>query len=256
MKFLTYTNRGYLKLSENLVRNFQQPFMERHALVLECLDAESLRIASRWSGSNIHPRQTVLNMHPLLCTFAKYDTFMFNALVRYKFILLLHHLTEDVWYLDSDIAIFQDPVALVSEYEDCDWIMQLDEPTPNRRVNWCTGCFRVKCTSASQAFLAGLLRYYAKTSSARDNDQDVFNQFVQTPECDELCLGERFSIRPLDAKLFQNGRNAFDQGWHVTEHPAIVHANYRIGEEAKIEALIACRRWFVEGAHSYAYLRT
>jgi hypothetical protein len=217
--------------------------MRHHTLVMECLDDESLEVATGWNFPNLHPTRTIFNESPVLRNFAVYGTVAFNDLMRYKLPLVLHHLAQDLWYLDADVALFQDPVAFVSAFEEYDLLMQLDEAPPGEQY-WCTGCFRFKNTRASRAFLVEVLRYYCTMPAGEYHDQKILNNFLLSPEFEVLRARENFAIAPLDIRLFQNGKNAFHRGWHKTENPVIVHANYKRGERRKINALISCDKWF------------
>lgn len=247
MLFLTFTNLGYLNLTKNLAKNFQQAFMRHHTLVVECLDKESLKAAECWNLSNVRPLRTIPTEGILARDFSEYNTLVFNQIVKFKFLLILQHLAEDVWYLDADVGIFKDPTLFISDFEKYDWLMQLDEPPPVPR-NWCTGCFLVKNTRIAKTVLKGLLRFYTDECPGNYNDQEIFNRFVRSSAFDALCSMDRFSIAPLDKKLFQNGLNAFECGWHKNERAVLVHANYRIGEREKIKALASCGKWFMQGA--------
>jgi hypothetical protein len=218
--------------------------MRHHVLIVECLDDDSLNAAKRWDFPNVHAERTIFDMPPSLSDFANYSTVAFNEFVKYKFLLVFHHLTEDLWYLDADIAIFHDPVLFLRDFDSHDWLMQLDADQPHRLHHWCTGCFLAKNTPASRRFLEQFLHYY-KTKSFNDkDDQKIFNRFVTSTDFKLFCEGEKFSCAPLDPKLFQNGKNAFRRGWYKTEKPVFVHANYRRGEHSKISALMACGKWF------------
>jgi hypothetical protein len=218
--------------------------MRNHTLIVECLDKESLRAAECWNISNVRPVRTTLTEGLWARSFSDYNTLAFNQIVKLKFLLILHHLAEDVWYLDADVGIFQDPALFIADFEKCDWLMQLDEPPPMPR-NWCTGCFLIKNTHSSKAILNALLRFYENKCSSRYNDQEVFNRFIRSSAFEALCATEGFSIAPLDKKLFQNGLNAFECGWHKDKRTVLVHANYRIGEREKIKALASCGKWFL-----------
>jgi hypothetical protein len=247
MLFLTFTNCGYLNLTENLAKNFQQTFMRHHTLVIECLDKESLKAAECWDISNVRPMRTIPAERIWARDFSDYNTLAFNQIVKCKFSLILHHLVEDVWYLDADVGICQDPALFIADFEKYDWLMQLDEPPPMPR-NWCTGCFLVKNTQMSKIVLNGLLRFCADMSSGPYNDQEVFNWFIRSSAFDALSSKDEFSIAPLDKKLFQNGLNAFECGWHKNGRAVLVHANYRVGEREKIKALASCGKWFMRPA--------
>jgi len=229
MTFLTITNFGYVDLAENLALNFQQTFMSHHRLIVDCMDELSLSRAATWKFKNIRVCDTVSGYRD----FAEYGTTAFQEVVKHKFPILhshLNHENHDVWYLDGDIGIFEDPAKYIRDNVNVQ--MQADEPN-QAGTNWCTGCFVVRNTAESRLLFSELSK--CKYASDTSNDQRLFNGFVRQNGMD---------ICGLDVERFQNGFRAINCNWWVERRPAIVHVNYRRGKKRKIDALMRCGKWF------------
>ena len=244
MLFLTMANAGYLELTENLIANFQQSYMLRHDLIVECLDTETNAILSVCNHSNINLMNSLsCSSHP---QFYDYNSEGFRRIVSLKFPLLCLHLRRGqghLWFTDSDIAYLRDPEPCVTK--DWDVITQTDEQSEEAYygTNQCTGSMLVNSNSKSLAFFESIRDFHAQHPDL--NDQEAFGAFLVSKKIVDVRNLETCKFNILNPTLFPSGYKAFWSGVTLDPQTVAVHANFLIGKDAKRAALIRCGGWFL-----------
>lgn len=170
-----------------------------------------------------------------------FGTSGFNELsyIRYKIINELLNENKTVWYLDVDTVVLHDLNPLVSEFTGKDIVMQNDINMP------CSGCMLCYPTEVCQKVVNTI--YNSRTSS--ENDQILLAQLLYN--------NKQIQLQLLDHEMFANGLLYFNElsnhekyrqlqlAFKRRQKPLyLVHANWMVGVETKINELKKKNIWF------------
>ncbi len=227
----TVSSDGYKFLTWNLYLHLQKVNPSIRLLIL-CLDRESndffnriAMIPSRvytMDGPSVqHKSPTVFGSPP----FKRMNRMKLKALQE----LSQHPDVETLVYLDSDIAVFQDPLASLQPFllESPFWFQCDESPSftcsnPESCSNACSGVIAMRLTEETRPLFQKLYQVEEGWKEAV-GDQDYINDRMK-----------RFQIpsKTLPRETFPNGiflsENRFRQG-----NPVLVHFNYITGNDKK-----------------------
>ena len=233
----TVTTNGYKFLTWNLWLHFQKLQVPWKLLIL-CLDKDSHRFFT--TIANI-PSVILPDIHLQVkgdpTKIASHGSGDFNRITKLKLdaftYLLKQPAIERLFYLDSDIVPFRDPVPYLQTtltHEHPLWF-QCDEHNPeytcSRRNHGCGNC----CTGVIGFYLA---------------DQTVRNRFLEMvsfnadlwKECpdnnDQEYIQKKMDLLQMTLQtfprdLFPNGSFLRDNHWQTLREPYLLHFNYIVG---------------------------
>ena len=232
--FISVFNLGCIEIAENhivsLIRNGVSNY------IAYVTDTESFDILIK-KGYNViyYPvQQSTEKMN--------FGTSGFNELsyIRYKIINELLNENKIVWYLDVDTVVLHDLNPLVSEFTGKDIVMQNDINMP------CSGCMLCYPTEVCKQVVN--IIYNSRTSS--ENDQILLAQLLYN--------NKQIQLQLLDHEIFANGLLYFNElsnhekyrqlqlAFKRTQKPLyLVHANWMVGVETKINELKKKNLWFL-----------
>jgi hypothetical protein len=171
-----------------------------------------------------------------------FGTSGFNDLsyIRYKIINELLNQCKIVWYLDVDTVVLYNLNTIISEYTDKDIVMQNDINMP------CSGCMLCYPTETTKNITD--IIYNSRTSS--ENDQILLAKLLYN--------NNNIKLHLLDHYTFVNGLLYFNElstheiyrklqiEFKKTTKPLyLVHANWMIGIETKINQLKNKNLWYL-----------
>jgi len=153
-------------------------------------------------------------------------------------ILLREHFF--VFYFDTDIVLFRDPLEHYFSLPPGRLYMQSDKPSfePDGFGHYCTGVmFAAPCAENEKIFRKSA-RITRERKMGCGDDQSAVNDY---------CRERQINIKTLDPAAFPNGWRYFestetrDQCWKT---PVLIHNNYIIGSQ-KIERFKKNNLWFI-----------
>lgn len=233
----TVTTNGYKFLTWNLWLHFQRIGVPWKFMIL-CLDKESHKFFSQIANipSFLLP-DTKLQVLGDATKIAAHGSGDFNRITKLKlaaFTYLLQKQTiERLFYLDSDIVPFQDPVPYLERTLTSDYPLwfQCDEHNVDfkcsRANNGCGNC----CT--------GVIGFYLGTPELRQEflsmvacNEDLWKQCKENNDQEYIQkkLAEMnipYSTFPRD--LFPNGSYLRDDRWKTLSEPYLLHFNFLVG---------------------------
>ena len=78
----------------------------------------------------------------------------------------------------------------------------------------------------------------------RQNDQEVLFTYLNS-FCENIKEYPHADLEVYDPEEFQNGYDTFFAGWSTKEKKMVVHANFMVGKETKINALKSIGGWLI-----------
>jgi lipopolysaccharide biosynthesis glycosyltransferase len=232
--FISVFNLGCIEIAENHIVSLIRNGISNYRAYVT--DTESFDILIK-KGYNViyYPvQQSTEKMN--------FGTSGFNELsyIRYKIINELLNENKIVWYLDVDTVVLHDLNQLVSEFTGKDIVMQNDINMP------CSGCMLCYPTEVCKQVVN--IIYNSRTSS--ENDQILLAQLLYN--------NKQIQLQLLDHEIFANGLLYFNElsnhekyrqlqlAFKRTQKPLyLVHANWMVGVETKINELKKKNLWFL-----------
>jgi hypothetical protein len=230
----TVTSDGYKYYTWNLYKMLEQLKLPWKLCIL-CLDRESYgflnKIAMIPSRLFLMPGQQIQHKDPVL-----FGSQQFKRMNRMK-LKALEELSqrpelERLVYLDSDIAVFQDPLPALHAcfakgalWFQCD---EKEETTYNCSSssscpNPCTGVIAMSLTDETRPLLKDIYKIVDEPWKESLTDQDYVLKRLQTTKT---------PYQTLDRSLFPNGSflkdNKYKEG-----NPLLLHFNYILGKDKK-----------------------
>ena len=228
MKCVTYTNESHIELCENMLKSFRR-VNEETPFVVYCLDEKSYDYFTEKGYQT--KKQCFVSSED-----GNHDwgTTEFCKLIQNKFhIIREEYKDKPVLFVDSDVFFFRDPIPHIQEYlKPCNIVIQSDLPgTPI-----CTGFMALQRTDTLDSIIEKILDFKPENETDKDfSDQRRFIRFLSESKVPE-------PIYILDRYLFPNGHVEFTEKSSNSER-YIVHANYMVGLETKINAFKSIGAW-------------
>jgi hypothetical protein len=227
----TVTSDGYKYFTWNLYQFFQK-VKPSVSLCIICLDRESNDFFNRMA---MIPSRVFLMEGPAYShkTPALFGTTPFKRMNRMK-LRLLQELSqrkdiENLIFMDSDIALFHDPLPALKEcwkvaplWFQCDEAGETSYICHEPCTNACTGVIAMQLTDESRPLFSQL---YAIDASWKDatTDQDYINKRLH-----DL----KIPYKTLDREKFPNGI-FLRENRYKTNDPILLHFNQVVGMEKK-----------------------
>ena len=242
----TVTSDGYKYFTWNLWKIIEKLGLPWKLCIL-CLDKESNDFFNRIA---VIPSRLYLMNGPKIDhkTPATFGTTSFKRMNRMK-INALHDLSqrldiETLLFLDSDIAIFRDPLPYIHErLSEAPLWLQCDEKREDSFVccdvdhctNPCTGVIAMRMTDESRKTFKQLYSIESETWREAVTDQDyIFHRLKQL----------QIPHTTLDRGLFPNGTFLARDRFKQTE-PYLLHFNYMMGSQKK-QFMKQKECWFID----------
>ena len=226
MKCITYTNYAHKDLCENMLRSFRK-VNETTPFLVYCMDKQ----AYDWfEGKGFDAR----NAEYVEVESGHHDwgNQQFRKLIQNKFPIIKKELNDQILFVDSDIYFFKDPIPYL-EYllTTSDVVSQSDLPG----TELCSGFFAINPTEHVHNVIDMINNYDAGRDGEFYDDQLRWIHFLKET---------RTPVSVLDRHRFPNGHIEFiEKSSHKDKF--IVHANYMVGHDKKVESLKSIGAWCV-----------
>jgi len=232
--FISVFNLGCIEIAENHIVSLLRSGITNYRAYVTDIECFNLLIKKSYNVVYYPIQQSTQKMN--------FGTSGFNDLsyVRYKIINELLNENKTIWYLDVDTVVLHDLNPLVSNFIGKDIVMQNDINMP------CSGCMLCYPTDVCKEITN--IIYNSRTSS--ENDQILLAQLLYN--------NKNIQLQLLDHEMFANGLLYFNElsnhemyrrlqlEFKNTQKPLyLIHANWMVGVETKINELKKKNLWYV-----------
>tara|TARA_R100000315_G_C5232124_1_gene143179 strand:+ start:1484 stop:2230 length:747 start_codon:yes stop_codon:yes gene_type:complete len=243
VKYITFTTKGSSEICENFLLSTRNVGIEED-IVVYCLDKESFeKIDSKYKC------ETILFELDVDSNFQEYGKDGFRRITESKIQIILNALQENesLVYTDCDVVFQKNPTPLVESADelisrdyDVDIYFASDAPF----MNICTGFMYIKNNEKVHSLFKKyfeLSKLYEQNDSRHMYDQEIINQILN-----ENILEERIMWSVYPTTFVKNGHQYWNEPEKRTGSEAVVHVNFTIGEENKINRLKEANLWYVQ----------
>jgi len=246
VNYITFTTSGSLKLCKNLLISLQKLNMEENFTVY-CLDEESFSEISKYKCNT-----KFFDINGIREGFHEYGARDFRRVTEAKVQIIIRELQENdsLVYTDCDVLFRTDPTEFINysneqikKDHDVDMVFASDDPF----MTICTGFMYIKNTEKVHELFEKyfeLSQMYGKAGSECMYDQEIIFEILTKhwwfAEKGKLIWG----IYPTD--FVKNGHLYWNESETRTGNEAIVHVNFTVGEENKINRLKEANLWYIE----------
>ena len=249
MKYITFTTKGSLRLCENFLLSTRNVGIESDVTVY-CLDQESFNKIDRDFSCGVE-----LFSVDVSDDFHEYGKDDFRRVTEAKVQIILNAIqdNESLVYSDCDIVFTKDPTELILAAEDMvskDYNVDIFFATDHPHMTICTGFMYIKNNENVHALFKKYFELsflYGQKESSFMYDQEIINQILGNQMLEEKVV---WSIYPppfvVNGDLYWN--EPLDKGNYKfrTGNEVVIHCNFVVGEENKINRLKQANLWYVK----------
>ena len=229
LNFFTFTNKGYVDYTKNLLLSNKLNNSEADIKVY-CLDDSSFNIFSE-----IHKNVELFEKEDFADKYFSQADENFGNLMLVKFELIYRELlqNENTIYVDGDIVFKKNFLNYLKNYsKDSDIIFQNDlRPSKPNREWVCAGFMYIKSNETTKEFFKPTRKLIRKFTKYKTHDQSYINKNRKK---------FKYSILPLDD--FPNGAHFYE--YSKSLDPYIIHFNYVRGDE-KLNLMKKYGEWYL-----------
>jgi len=223
MKFLTFLNSGCLDICLNMLKSAENVGINTDDFIIACMDEDvytSLSTAG-YKGAFLYMDQQLKDYQDW--TFNQNSGFRNIVRHKWKIIDQVQKEHPNLMWVDTDIVFKENPVEILTGHEEV--LFQTDAPGSTI----CTGFMVFNETPECRQLVAEC------GADEIDDDQLIMNRIALTKYNDYIAL--------LSEDLFPNGNVYYQQG--KKENAMIVHNNWMVGVETKINKFKEEGLWFI-----------
>jgi len=229
LNFFTFTNKGYVDYTKNLLLSNKLNNSEADIKVY-CLDDSSFNIFSE-----IHKNVELFKKEDFADKYFTQADENFGNLMLVKFELIYRELlqNENTIYVDGDIVFKKNFLNYLKNYsKDSDIIFQNDlRPSKPNREWVCAGFMYIKSNETTKEFFKPTKKLIRKFTKYKTHDQSYINKNRKK---------FKYTILPLDD--FPNGAHFYE--YSKSLDPYIIHFNYVRGDE-KLNLMKKHGEWYL-----------
>jgi hypothetical protein len=229
LNFFTFTNKGYVDYTKNLLLSNKLNNSEADIKVY-CLDDSSFNIFSE-----IHKNVELFEKEDFADKYFSQADENFGNLMLVKFELIYRELlqNENTIYVDGDIVFKKNFLNYLKNYsKDADIIFQNDlRPSKPNREWVCAGFMYIKSNETTKEFFKPTRKLIRKFTKYKTHDQSYINKNRKK---------FKYTILPLDD--FPNGAHFYE--YSKSLDPYIIHFNYVRGDE-KLNLMKKHGEWYL-----------
>lgn len=221
MKYITLCNKGYYELCKNMLISAEKCGINSKDFYIACLDNYSLNLLKNYGNAFLyleHPLEEFQNWS------LKPDSGFRKIIVhKWKIISQLYTEYKYICWVDSDVVFLKKPPIENNKKV----LFQIDYP--NDQI--CSGFMVFNDSEISKNIIS-------KCSRVEGDDQEIVNTIVNFED-----------IEFLDIEKYPNGYYYFELG--NKKNPYIVHNNWIIGKNEKINRFKYNNLWFTKESINY-----
>ena len=246
MNYITFTTSGSMKLCKNFLISLRNLNMEENFTVY-CLDEESFSEISKFKC-----KTKLFDIKEIGEGFHEYGRGDFRRVTEAKVQIILRELQEkdSLVYTDCDMVFLKDPTEYIEHTNEevkkakgnVDIFFASDDPF----MSICTGFMHIQNTETVHKLFKRyfeLSKWYGKMRSECMYDQEIIFQIL-TKDSPDFMSNLVWGIYPTD--FVKNGHLYWNESETRTGIEAVVHVNFTIGEENKINRLKEANLWYSE----------
>ena len=232
LSLITYTNLGYLEMTENLILSAKKnaPGLK---LQVFCIDNESKAILKKHNNVVIKDFENVFLEES---EFVDFKDKKFGLMMGYKYEMIYKSLLDNEFtlYIDGDIVIKRDFTEyMLNKIENKDLLVQNDlNPKKPEKENLCAGFMFIRSNKKTLKFFNPKNVNMKRMSKLRHHDQTYL-----------INNRRKFNYLKLDLVLFPNVPLYFR--YNDSLNPYIIHFNYLVGNHEKIDKMKETNQWYV-----------
>ena len=250
---ISYSNFGYAKFAENLLRSINQT-MKHHRCHFYCLDDEILAYLSALSLPNI---TFELVNEAVSKKFESYGSQAYNKITHTKMNILRKALKEFqyIHFVDSDVVCVKEPsVEHYRKYKEFDIVFQHDAGfhstthmhAPTLHHIWaCTGNTSLRNTPGTEFMLNKISEYQDRHPTA--NDQECLYRYFQDTGVTDIRNVKEAKLYTYEVAEYTNGY-WINRDIGTLDATYFFHANHVTGPGQKIMLLRKAGQWFIPGS--------
>tara|TARA_R110000851_G_scaffold81549_2_gene179139 strand:- start:6494 stop:7234 length:741 start_codon:yes stop_codon:yes gene_type:complete len=241
MKYVTFTTNGSVELCKNFILSAGKVGIQKD-LIVYCLDKESKEQLSNEFDCDfrLYELEEIKDIHHA------YGENQFRRVTEAKIEIIIQALDEfdTLVYSDCDIVFRKDPTPVI-EYNDKDGVditFASDEPF----MHICTGFMLIKNTESVRRLFVKyyvLSNQYEAQGSKAMYDQEIINYILNSEWMEDL-KDFAYGVYPTD--FIKNGHLFWNEPTGRTNEEYVIHVNYTVGKESKINRLKEANLWYVE----------
>ena len=246
MNYITFTTSGSVKLCKNFLLSVKKLGMEKNFTVY-CLDKESL---SEIGDMGIETK--FFGIKGIRSGFHEYGKNDFRRGTEAKIQIIINELKDkdSLVYTDCDVIFRHDPTPFIeySNEETKDREVDIIFASDNPFMTICTGFMYIKNTEKVHELFKKYFefsRMYGVGGSECMYDQEIIFKILTEHH---LSFNEKeklvWGVYPTD--FVKNGHLYWNEPETRTGNEAVVHVNFTIGEENKINRLKEANLWYSE----------
>jgi hypothetical protein len=245
MNYITFTTSGSIKLCQNLLYSLRELNMEEKFTVY-CLDENSFSEISKFKC-----KTKLFDVSGIGGNFHEYGRGDFRRVTEAKIQIIINELKDkdSLVYTDCDVVFRYNPTEFINfsneqiKDKEVDIVFASDNPF----MAICTGFMHIKNTEKVHELFKKyfkLSQMYGMDGSECMYDQEIIFQILTKDFkfIDEVKLG--WGIYPTD--FVKNGHLYWNEPETRTGNEAVVHVNFTVGEENKINRLKEANLWYSE----------
>ncbi len=223
MKFLTFLNSGCLDICLNMLKSAENVGINMEDFIIACMDNDVYESLSNkgYVGAYLYIDQQLKGYQDW--TFNENSGFRNIVRHKWKIIDEVHRKHPNLMWVDTDIVFKQNPVEILTGHEEV--LFQSDSPGSTL----CTGFMVFNETQECRKLIEEC------GSDETDDDQLIMNRIALQKYGDNIAI--------LSEDLFPNGNVYYQQG--KKQNAMIVHNNWMVGIEAKIQKFKEEKLWFL-----------
>jgi hypothetical protein len=224
MKYVTFLNYGCVEICENMLVTAQKVGIKMSDFYIGCIDEKSFKYMKKYKNCFLFENQANTDYE----NFTDEKNTSFSKITSYKFKVIkeVYKTHKNLCYVDTDVVFLKNPTEYLKNKKLI--LFQNDEPG----YPLCTGfiCFNntKKCNNLlDDEEIDDLMKIY--------QDERAINIL-----CDKKY---RDCVASLPKEKFPNGYNYFTK--NISKDPYIIHNNFIVGIENKINRFKQNNLWFL-----------
>lgn len=234
MQYVLFSNKGSSILAENLLQSMENVGIEKTSIILYVNDDETVK---KFLKKEIRIKKTKDNNN--IIEYQNWGEKSFFQLVHNKLLSIYDSIEfKDSLYIDTDIVLLRNPKKYLYSLN-VDMALQ-DSSFKNNKNRYCTGFWFIKRTDKNKEILNKVINIHKEFLKYKESfgDEGAFNRIMKTENIQDV------KIQLLSRSLFPNGDVFFNRKIDKQEK-YLVHANFIIGIDKKIEMLKKHNLWYL-----------
>lgn len=231
MRYMTFLTSGCIDICKNMLFSAKKVGINHSDFYIFCLDDKSYDELSdfnnciRWKSSEL---DNTSNSYKNYSWTGKSD-FRKVTKNKWKIISELYNTYNDICWVDNDVVFRENPINHIKNNDKI--LFQSDLPGSKL----CTGFMVFNDTQHCQRFIKDCSTKIPPHLWDQFNEQSIINEIALVKYFDHISI--------LDKNLFPNGHFYYKE--NIKERAVIVHNNWMIGIENKINSFKSENLWFI-----------